>query len=113
MLQFSPIERSWPSMYEIRKENRHPERLSVLISRMSDPMRIEQGSTENVSPHGMRLLTERPWKRDNHVIIQSSENELWARGKVVYCQALSHGKFAIGLELLARTGDWIIRSSVP
>jgi len=27
----------------------------------------------------MRVLTERPWKRDIHVIVQSSEDELWAR----------------------------------
>jgi len=98
-------------MSEVRKENRNPERLPVLISRMADPLLIEHASTENVSAHGMRVLTERAWKRDTHVIIQSSTNELWARGKVVYCQAFSDRTYAIGLELLARTGDWITRSS--
>src|SRR5215831_4783924 len=98
-------------MSEVRKENRNPERLPVLLSRMTDPLVTEQASTENVSPHGMRVLTERPWKRDTNVIVQSSTNELWARGKVVYCQPFSDRTFAIGLELLARTGDWIAPSS--
>src|SRR5215831_21412104 len=69
------IQRSRPAMSEIRKENRNPERLPVLISRMADPLLIEHALTENVSAHGMRVLTERAWKRDTHVIIQSSTNE--------------------------------------
>src|SRR5262249_2791825 len=105
------VQRNGAAMIEIGKENRNPERLPVLISRMADPLAIERASTENVSAHGMRVLTERAWKRDTHVIIQSSTNELWARGKVVYCQAFSDRTYAIGLELLARTGDWITRSS--
>jgi len=100
------------TMYEIRKENRNPEKLQVLLSRMAEPLLTEAASTENVSSHGMRVRTERHWKRDTHLIVQSSEYELWARGKVIYCQTLPDETFAIGLELTARTGDWIMRSTV-
>ena len=92
-------------MSEVRKEKRNPERLQLLISRTADPLFIEPASTAC-------MLTERPWKRDIHVIVQSSEYELWARARVIYCQALPDKTFAIGLQLLARTGDWIMRSSV-
>lgn len=95
--------------HEIRKEERNPGKLEVLLSRMAEPLPIELASTENVSPHGMRVRTNRPCELDSHVIVQSSEKGLWARGRVVYCQALSDGTFAIGLELVARTSEWIVR----
>jgi len=100
------------TMHEIRKEKRNPEQLHVLLSRMAEPLVTEAASTDNVSSHGMRVRTHRHWKRDTHLIVQSSEYVLWGRGKVVYCQTLSDKSFAIGLELTARTGDWIMRSSV-
>ena len=99
------------TMYEIRKEKRNPEKLQVLLSRMAEPLLTEAASTDNVSSHGMRVRTDRHWKRDTHLIVQSSEHELWGRAKVVYCQTLSDKTFAIGLELTARTGDWIMRES--
>jgi len=74
------------TMYEIRKENRNPEKLQVLLSRMAEPLLTEAASTDNVSSHGMRVRTSQPWKRNTHLIVQSSEYVLWARGKVVYCQ---------------------------
>ena len=99
------------AMYEIRKEKRNPEKLQVLLSRMVEPLLTQAASTDNVSSHGMRVRTDGHWKRDTHLIVQPSEYVLWARAKVVYCQPLSDKTFAVGLELLARTGDWIMRAS--
>jgi hypothetical protein len=98
-------------MHEIRKEKRIPEKLQVLISHMAKSLLTEVASTENVSPHGMRVLTEWPWPRDTQLILQSSKNELWARAKVVYCQTLLVNTFALGLEFVARTDAWIMWSS--
>ena len=100
------------TMYEIRKEKRNPEKLQVLLSRMAEPLLTEAASTDNVSSHGMRVRADRAWKQDTHLIVQSSEHVLWGRARVVYCQALSANTFALGLELLARTGDWIMRPSL-
>jgi len=96
---------------DIRREERKPEKLQLLISRMAEPLLTEPASTDNVSSHGMRVRTGRAWKRDAFLIVQSSEYELWARARVIYCQALPDGTFNIGLKLTARTGDWIMRSS--
>ena len=96
---------------ETRKAKRQSEKLLVLLSRVKEPWLTEAASTENVSSHGMRLLTDGLWKCDTNVIVQSSEYELWARAKVIYCQPFSDRTFAIGLELTTRTGGWIIRSS--
>ena len=97
-------------MYEIRKEKRNPENLQILLSRMAEPLLTEAASTDNVSSHGMRVRTYRPWKQDTRLIVQSSENELWGSAKVVYCQVLPANTFALGLEFVARTGAWIMRS---
>lgn len=98
-------------MYEIRKEKRNPENLQVLLSPMAEPLLTEAASTDNVSSHGMRVRAYRSWKRNTHLIVQSSEFQLWGRAKVVYCLTLPGNTFALGLEFAARTGEWIMRSS--
>ena len=74
-------------MHEIRKERRNPQKRQVLLSPLEEPLITEVGWTENVSPHGLRVLTEWPWPRDTHLTVLSSESELWDRARVVYCQA--------------------------
>ena len=96
-------------MYEIRKEKRNPERQQVLLSSAADPSSIESALTENVSSRGLRVRTERPWTPDTLVIVLTCESELWARGRVAYCQSLPDYTFAIGLELLRRTATSIPR----
>ena len=102
---------SRPAVNDARKEKRNAETLQILLSRMAEPLLTEAASTDNVSSHGMRVRTYRPWKRDTHLIVQSSEGELWGRAKVVYCLTLPGNTFALGLEFVARTGEWIMRSS--
>lgn len=94
-------------MKQVRKEERNSEKLQVLLGSTGDPLAIESASTENVSSCGLRVLTDRPWQREVIVIVLSSERQLWARARVVYCQALADTTFAVGLEFLARAGVWI------
>jgi PilZ domain len=91
-------------MKRVRKEERNSEKLQVLLGSTADSFAVGSASTENVSSHGLRVRTGRPWEQDTVLMVLSSERELWARATVVYCQALSDNTFAIGLELLARTG---------
>jgi hypothetical protein len=96
-------------MSENRKEERNPEKLQVLLSSAADPSSIESALTENVSSRGLRVRTERPWTRDTLVIVLTCESELWARGRVAYCQRLPGDTFAIGLELLLKAGTSVAR----
>ncbi len=98
-------------MHEIRKEKRDPQKRKVLLSPLAEPLVTEVGWTENVSPHGLRVLTEWPWPRDTQLTVLSSESELWERARVVYCQPLPGSLFALGLEFLTRTPEWIMRSA--
>jgi hypothetical protein len=99
-------------MRDIRREERKHEKLQVLISPMAEALLTAPASIDNVSSHGMRVRTDRAWKPGAFLIVQSSEHVLWARAKVIYCLPLQDQTFTIGLELTARTGDWIMRSSV-
>lgn len=94
-----------------RKQKRTPRTLRVLLSSGTQPVVAEYASTENVSPYGARVRTDRPWKRDASVLIKSALGEPWARARVVYCQALKAHTFALGLEFLeflARSSDWLM-----
>ena len=90
-----------------RKEERNCEKFQLMLGSTVGSLAIEPASTENVSSHGLRVRTERLWEQDTVLIVVSSESGLWARARVVYCQALEDNTFAIGLELLAGTGGWI------
>jgi len=57
------------------------------------------------------LARHRPWPRNTQLTVLSSESELSDRARVVYCQPLSGSLFALGLEFLTRTGEWIMRSA--
>lgn len=94
-------------MQENRKEKRNPQKRQVLLSPLEEPLVTEDGWTENVSPHGLRVLTEWPWPRDTQLTVLSSESELWDRARVAYCQPLSGDVFALGLEFLTRTDELI------
>ena len=92
-----------------RKEKRTPRTLRVLLSSGPQPVVAEYALTENVSPYGVRVRTYRPWKLDSRLLIRSSQGELWAGARVVYCHTLkSHQMFAVGLEFLAHAGDWLM-----
>ena len=98
-------------MNDARKENRNPQKRQVLLSPLEEPLVTEVGWTENVSRHGLHVLTEWPWLRDTQLTVLSSESELWDRARVVYCQPLSGNLFALGLEFLNPTAEWIMRSA--
>ncbi|SRR6266581_6150409 len=89
-----------------RREKRNPHRLQVLLSSGSQPVVAEYASVENVSSYGARVQTERPWRPDTPVFVKSAQGEFWARARVVYCQTVQAKRFAVGLQFLARTGEW-------
>jgi PilZ domain len=97
-------------MLEGRKHLRTPERFLVQISALHDPLQAEVTSVENISFHGVRVTTERPWEPGAHVAIKSATGELMGRARVVYCQAIGPRAFAVGLDLLTRTNAWDARS---
>jgi hypothetical protein len=96
-------------MVEGRREKREAARFQVQLCDLADQLVAELASTQNISVHGVRVETERPWKPTTRLLVKSSRRELWALAQIVYCQTLQPRALALGLEFLAWTGGWLTR----
>jgi hypothetical protein len=61
----------------------------------------ETALAQNVSAGGARVATERIWRPGERVLLSPHEGGKPVNARVVYCQRLENGNFAIGLEVLA------------
>jgi len=69
-------------------------------------MPAQEGVTENISAHGARVVTGRAWKPNERLTVRSLLGNFRSRARVVYCEPLGRGLFAIGLQLFAGMGQW-------
>ncbi len=79
-----------------RIQKRIPASVALQVSSATQPFITELAFAENVSLHGVRVVTERAWKRS----IQS-------RARVIYCHHLAKKRYAVGLELHSAVGTWV------
>ena len=90
-----------------RLEKRIRVAVPVELATPQDPTATERTSTEDVCPIGARVLTQRPRERNERVIIRSVSGNLRAQARVVYCQRISEGRFAVGLQFMGtRVKEW-------
>jgi len=89
-----------------RLENRTS--LSVRVDLCSLDVRhpAQEALTENISAHGARVVSTTPWKRNDRLNLWSLPGDFRARARVIYCEPLGRNSFAIGLQLLAASGEW-------
>ncbi len=66
----------------------------------------EMTFTENVSPRGVRVTTVRRWQPGTRVLVNFHQNGVQSQGRIVYCQPLERGNFALGLELPWQVQRW-------
>ena len=96
-----------------RTENRKPLKVTVDLSSLDARLPAREGITENVSAHGARVVVSREMPRDLRLNVRSMLGSLKSRARVVYCERLENGLFAVGLELFATAGDWTIPGALP
>lgn len=89
-----------------RLERRIPLAVRVDLCSLDVRHPAQEGVTENVSSHGVRVVSTNPWKRNERLNLWSLPGDFRARARVVYCESLGHRSFAIGLQLLASAGEW-------
>ncbi len=65
----------------------------------------ERTYTDNISPRGARVYSNRPWQLGDAVQV-TPRNEDPACGNVVYCQTLDDGRFVIGVNFQDRPVTW-------
>lgn len=90
---------------EGRKQPRTCDRFLVNISAVYDPRLAETVCVENLSSRGARVATARSWEPGAHVVLESSNGDLRARARVVYCRPIGVKGFgfAVGLDFITQT----------
>jgi hypothetical protein len=89
-----------------RSERRIPKTVSVEVSLVDGPTLKEKVLTENVSPHGVRVLMQRSLRPRQQAVIISPNEGVSSRAKVIYCQRAAKNRFAVGLEPSTRVESW-------
>jgi hypothetical protein len=81
-----------------RLEKRTRLAIPVRISSLEEPSAGERSTTEDICSKGIRVLVRRARELNERLLIKSADGELEADGRVVYCQRLLDGRFALGLK---------------
>ena len=90
-----------------RAQKRTPAKVALQITSAKQPFITELTFAENLSLHGVRVLTERAWRQGERVIVKSFYGSIQSHAKVVYCRPLADGRYAVGIELRSAVGTWV------
>jgi hypothetical protein len=93
---------------EPRREARVPMEVGVQISGHPGLPGIESTFTENVSSRGARVLSTRRWKPGDQITIATLTGSFRAMARVAYCQLVPKNGFAVGIEFVKPTGQWVV-----
>ena len=93
-----------------RLEKRTRLAIPVRISSLKEPAAGERSTTENICSLGIRVLVRRAREPNERLLIKSADGGLQADARVVYCERLLDGRFALGLEFHGEVANWLKRS---
>jgi hypothetical protein len=85
----------------LRSHRRIPREQAVELVSTEAIQVKETALAQNVSASGARVATERIWRPGERVLLSPHEAGTPVHARVVYCQRLENGNFAIGLEVLS------------
>ena len=98
------------SIFGGRMEKRIPIAIVVRLTRAQDqPARgPELTYTDNISAHGVRVVSSRPWQIGEVAQVTSLKDETTISGKVTYCVMLPDNRYLIGLNFQDRRITWSV-----
>jgi hypothetical protein len=96
-----------------RRETRVPMEVGVQISGHHLLPGTETTFTENVSSRGARVLSSRRWKTNERLTIATLTGTFRSVARVAYCQPVPESGFAVGLEFLDSSGNWVLSNVEP
>jgi hypothetical protein len=88
-----------------RIEKRLPVSLPIYLAHLNELRAREQTVTENVSPHGARILSKGFWRPGEKALIARTTGEFLQVGRVVYNEQ-KMGCLCLGVEFLDRSINW-------
>src|SRR6266581_2506824 len=89
-----------------RMEKRSVRAVAVELSSPELSHAPETTFTENVSLHGVRVVTRQPWRVGDRLLVKSLEGDFRSQARVTYCQHLPNNALAVGLELFTHAEEW-------
>jgi len=89
-----------------RTEKRIPLAVPVYLVSTKELRAVEKVTTENVSPHGARAVTSRPWEPGEQPRLSRRIGDYQLSAQVVYCHPLTGGSFCVGLEFRSDSMAW-------
>jgi hypothetical protein len=93
-----------------RYEERNATAVAVMLTSQNCASRTELTLTENISGRGARVVTRKLWSANDSLVIKSLEGAFESEARVIYSQPIRESVYAIGLELIAPTGNWRTKS---
>src|ERR1700687_1371753 len=92
------------SRFDGRMEKRLPIAIVVRLTQAQDqPVNgAELAYTDNLSAHGARVISSRPWQIGEAAQVTCLKYEITILGKVVYSQKLVDDRYCIGLNFQER-----------
>jgi hypothetical protein len=67
------------------------------------PTSSERIMIRNLSSHGARVISGRPWHLHDHVNLSETVGDYHLDAEVVYCERLSDNRYAVGLKFESTT----------
>ncbi|HUJ30570.1 MAG TPA: hypothetical protein VLY23_04775 [Candidatus Acidoferrum sp.] len=67
--------------------------------------------TDNVSARGARVFSVRRWRINERLTIATVTGSFRSVARVAYCQTVPQSGFAVGLEFLDSSGNWVVAPS--
>ena len=92
-------------LFDGRLEKRLATSVPVYLASLADPRDRERTVTENVSPHGARVISKRSWRSGEKVLITPLTGDFPQVGKVIYCMPVGE-RFCVGVEFPTRAVKW-------
>jgi hypothetical protein len=106
-----PVQRGSPDQRLFRMEKRLPAVIPVYLGSLEDPCAPERTLTENVSPHGARVISKRSWQPGEEPHVTPATGEFSQVGRVIYCLQRAGDCFCLGIEFSDRAVKWAELSS--
>jgi hypothetical protein len=92
--------------FDGRNEKRHHASLPVYLGSLEDPRAPERTLTENVSPHGARVISRRSWQPGEESLVTPATGGFPQVGTVIYCLQTHGDRFCLGIEFSDRAVKW-------
>ena len=97
--------------FDGRIEKRLPTPVPVYLASLDEPRARERTLTENVSPHGARVVSKRSWRSGEESLVTFLTGEFPQVGRVIYCVPKAGDRFSLGVEFPDRMVKWGEHSS--